>query len=523
MIRNLDQVDGTIEREADVVVIGGGTAGLVLAERLSRNRRVLVLESGPLNPPSEPSELDEVELAGEPYRAPREGRVRGLGGTSKIWGGALLPFHAYDFAARPELNRPAWPVPYDSVAKHFADVERLFGVPNGPYDQHLGDWPDCAGEVPPFIARYAKWPAFGKRNIASLLMPALTADKGPEIWLDATCTGFEFDGDTSRLKAVKAASRAESSIIARAKHFVLAAGAIESTRLLQWALDQPNAPQIPSALLGINLHDHVSARVADIETDRPEALNRLAGLQFEGASMRSFRLEPTQEKQQQLQIGGGFAHISFTSLRPASFDALRDIMRGVQARSIKLSDLVLAAADLPLLLKTAAWRVVHKRLYWPRPARYALNVVVEQTPISSNRITLANARDRFGVPIPRVDWRVSQADRDALQKLTECVGYFWRRSRLSAIGELKIPHPEAEASGNPDDVYHPGGTTPMGRTHADSVVDGDLAVWGAPNFSVLSTSTFPTGSSSNPTMTLLAFAFRLADHVEGRLGPTRVT
>ena len=51
------------------------------------------------------------------------------------------------------------------------------------------------------------------------------------------------------------------------------------------------------------------------------------------------------------------------------------------------------------------------------------------------------------------------------------------------------------------------------RMHVDKdkrVVDSNLEVIGCKNLFVCSTAIFPSGSHSNPTMTLLAFANRLA-------------
>ena len=57
------------------------------------------------------------------------------------------------------------------------------------------------------------------------------------------------------------------------------------------------------------------------------------------------------------------------------------------------------------------------------------------------------------------------------------------------------------------------GTT---RMHADSrrgVTDPDGRVHGVHNLFVLGSSVFPTGGGANPTLTILAFALRMSDHL----------
>jgi choline dehydrogenase-like flavoprotein len=57
----------------------------------------------------------------------------------------------------------------------------------------------------------------------------------------------------------------------------------------------------------------------------------------------------------------------------------------------------------------------------------------------------------------------------------------------------------------------------MAACAADGVVDANLAVFGAENLYVASTSVFPTSSQANPTLTGIAFAVRLAEHLGNRL------
>jgi choline dehydrogenase-like flavoprotein len=59
----------------------------------------------------------------------------------------------------------------------------------------------------------------------------------------------------------------------------------------------------------------------------------------------------------------------------------------------------------------------------------------------------------------------------------------------------------------------------MAHSPADGCVDGTLRYFGLDNLYVLSTSTFPSSSSANPTLTLCALAIRLGDH----LGAGRAT
>jgi choline dehydrogenase-like flavoprotein len=526
VIKDLSSHDDDLTIDTDVVVVGGGTAGLVFAEILSRFHSVTVVESGPRQPFSEATDLDDAELTGSDYRAPREGRVRGLGGTSSKWGGALLPFLPADFDATADGGGGAWPVRFDELEEHFSSVEKLFRLVSGPYEKAMEGWLSPQGADPAFIARYAKWPTFSRRNVATLLNRQIVDSPTLNVWLNATCVGCSFDSGGA-IRSLVARSCSGRQLVARARWFVLAAGPIESTRLLEWWLAAPGAPAA-SAALGLHLHDHVSARLAEIETAKPSALNRIAGFQFEKGTMRSFRLELSSAARRRLNVPGAFAHVAFSTTGPTSFDALRDMMRSVQRGKLNFASTGRLVKGAPYLVKLGWWRAFERRLYWPTPARYDLHVVTEQRDYSGNTIKLASRRDAYGVPLPSIHWHLGDTDIQTFRTVAEELDRFWAGGDLARVGTLRWLTPTSQIDrGSLDqagDVFHPGGTTRMGESPADSVVDRNLSVWVVKNLSVLSTSTFPSGASANPTMTLLAFAHRLAGHVGKILGsPVSIT
>src|SRR5690606_2842155 len=68
------------------------------------------------------------------------------------------------------------------------------------------------------------------------------------------------------------------------------------------------------------------------------------------------------------------------------------------------------------------------------------------------------------------------------------------------------------------------GTTRMSADPAQGVVDPDCRVHGVGNLHVASASVFPTSGQANPTLTLLALTFRLAEHLgrNGQAQPAQV-
>jgi choline dehydrogenase-like flavoprotein len=100
------------------------------------------------------------------------------------------------------------------------------------------------------------------------------------------------------------------------------------------------------------------------------------------------------------------------------------------------------------------------------------------------------------------------------------------RSELGAevghagLGRLLLLIDEDEESW-PDDLsggYHLMGTTRMSADPRTGVVDADCRVHGMDNLYVAGSSVFADGGSGTPTLTIVALALRLADHLKMRLG-----
>ena len=145
MIRDLKGA-GKLECSAEFLIIGGGTVGLILATRLAAlGRRVVCLESGSTEQEDETHPLNAAEHSGARYGGAEHGRFRCLGGSSTRWGGALIPFQA------PDLLDGGWPVSIEELSVYIAEIETLFGLESGPYED-LSVLRDAD-----YLARLAKW------------------------------------------------------------------------------------------------------------------------------------------------------------------------------------------------------------------------------------------------------------------------------------------------------------------------------------------------------------------------------
>ncbi len=525
MIRNLAETSEPVRTSAQVCVIGGGIAGLLLAMRLRKaGIDVVLLESGAAEQTATQHPLNRAVSIGRPYHGAMQGRARCLGGTSTMWGGALIPFLSSDLEARPCLGLPAWPVELGDLEPYLRDAERLFGAGPSSYGPEFADEAGLGDSVPPtdadFVVRFAKWPPFKKRNVATLFKREIETDPDLTIWLNATVTSFDLDRATGVLRSVTASGPDGRRLEVRARQFAVCAGAIESTRLLM-LLDRQNDGRVfaCSPALGRYFHDHVSMAAGRLDPARPSMLNRMAGFRFVGGAMRSLRFELSPSAQRAERVASAFAHISFEPLGPSGFDVLRDVLRGLQKHGrVGVSSLAALPRHMPYLLGVGYWRLARRQLLWPRPARYDMNIVAEQVPQASNRILLGEEMDVYGCPVPVIDWQIENATIDTIRACARRLDAYWARHGRNDVARIawaveKEMGVDGVPEGSISDIYHPGGTTRMGREAQTSVVNANLQTHAVSNLSVASTSVFPSGASANPTFMLMGFALRLADHL----------
>ena len=137
-------------------------------------------------------------------------------------------------------------------------------------------------------------------------------------------------------------------------------------------------------------------------------------------------------------------------------------------------------------------------------------------------MALAPRRDLFGVPLAEIHWQVSRGDIQNYEAVLSAFCDYWSRSSLAAVGSLVIHDRDqwSDSLISGGGIYHPGGCLRMGFSAGTGVVDRDLRTFAVPNLRVISTATFPTGGSANPTMMLMLLALRAADDITRALKRT---
>lgn len=132
--------------------------------------------------------------------------------------------------------------------------------------------------------------------------------------------------------------------------------------------------------------------------------------------------------------------------------------------------------------------------------------VVEVLPDPANRVVLASEKDALGLPKPRVHYSMN----DYVHKgMAVAKREYARIAKLMGGTNLRFTR-DGEYANN----QHIMGTMSMGHDPKDSVVDRFCRTHDHQNLFIASTGVMPTAATCNPTLTAVALALRTAEQIE---------
>ena len=509
-------------------VVGAGIAGLLAAVRLARQvrGRVIVVESGAVRDDPALAPLDQLANPSATYRGPE--RARGLGGTSVRWAGKLLPLSRADAAPRPWIDAPGWPFPLSELDRYTRELEALMGVDHAPYDEDASALLDPGRLLPrgdaDFALRWPKRPSAANHDLAHVLRHELGTRDNLEVWLGATVTRLEIDRTRGRVVAMHATDYAGRRLSVEADAFLLAAGTLESTRLLLQAdRDADGFLSRTGDTLGRHFNDHLGLNIATLRPRAAAHVNRMLADRWLLGADRHLHVELRPEVQRAHAIGSAYFDVGVEVPSDSSLTQARLALRAARERRPRslLRHARGALDDLPTLARTAQWRLLQKQKYWPPYATAQIKVWIEQAPRRDNRLTLSAERDALGQRRLAVHFQRTDAEERTLRTSVAKIHAFWARHAAGCCDLSWSPvlsDPGVRLADAAVELFHPAGSTRMGRDPATSVVDPSLRVHQLSNLHVASASVFPSSGSANPTFTIMQLALRAADAIGTSLG-----
>lgn len=442
----------------------------------------------------------------------------GVGGGTNVWTGAAFRLFERDFRVltedgeQPGASLADWPLTYTDLAPYYDAVEahiQLAGEPT-PWDR--------SGQPPPpqpahgyyhhttvlregfqrLGFRTAPGPmAIASRptkrreaccgcgycvlgcktgamyNTAIAEIPPALATGRLDLRDQCVARAISTSMDGTRAEAVEYVDSSGNSHRQPARAIVAACHTIEIPRLMLASANRqhPRGLANSSDQLGRNSMSHISAHVLGIF---PQAMRP-----WEGFTLNHLCCLDCGERVPGRPFVGGFAMETYTSL-PAS----------------------LAVSSVG-----GAWGAELKSIMRQYPNMAGLFTIGEGLPASSNRVTIdPEEQDAFGLPRAHLhyDWHPNDL---RLQRVAQDTG----EAVLLAAGAVR-------ALRQPTVQVHPLGTARMGTDPATSVANADGRTHDVPNLYLAGGALFPTGSSVNPTLTILALAWKTAVAIADTFG-----
>jgi len=545
----------------DVCIIGSGPAGLVMALELAKyGHSVLLVESGKEQTDVEIQALSDAEISNPVSHSVMKDAVRrGLGGTSKLWGGRCVPFDDIDFESRDYVLGSGWPISNMDLSEYFQLASEYLSIkaPNFKVKECKGlktQLNDLAENLKDSELIYStnleRWSA--APSLWAKLKKQIPKIEKLTILDQHTCIGFfqnELGGNVSHAFLKPTLQPDAENVEVKASIFVIACGGIESTRLILNSMNEPNGLKLLGAKhVGLYYMGHLSGKIADIQFNgNPKKI--IYGFERDGDVYVRRRITFSNQflKSQKLlniafwldnppifdwKHGSGIlsaAYLGLTMPVIRNFLAPPAIRKRVAGEKIEnFSKHLLNCISSPIPTATFVIKFLWKRYISKPPIpgfftysknnRYSLHFHGEQAPNLNSKITLSDEKDATGLRRARIDLQWSKQDVDSVIKAHSVLD-----NQLKSLGvghliyRFDITTLEQAVINQSIDGFHQLGTLRMTNDSSKGVTNSYGLLHGVANTFVASSAIFPTSGQANPTFLIVANAIRQARHISDNL------
>lgn len=496
-----------ISTKFDVIVVGSGPVGLFTSWQLAKkNLRVLILESGGWD---SDNNFAPVVCNNQVNKGLTDGRRQGIGGTSTIWGGALIPLLKQDFDAHSLNWHNGWPNPYEEVIKFQNEVGLFFGVNRGNNIENF------QGANVPLIKRIVNWPNFNRRN-AYKSLKKISKNNLITLYYNAKLVDIISDNKQEYELDISNTSKQHHSV--NCKKLFLAAGPIESFRLLSLLLSRHSKFYTSAKKRGFGerYQDHLSAPVAKIKFKDRVSVSSKVGLKFVKGGMINHRYEISSFTQKKFNIPAGFLHLTFDRKNNNAFEKLRNFFQEVQAGkfpSFKTTFELIKETNY--LIKLTYHRLIKKELYIDRNSTIYLNLVLEQYPSKNNKLTWKKSSPTTYDDTLVLNWGIKDTDVRYFTRAVSPLLKEYMNLEGADIQEYQLQNKSAIKRHlySQGEIYHPCGFMALNKDEKKMVVNENLELVGFKNLHILNSALFPSSGGANPTMTLLLLGASIVNKI----------
>lgn len=520
MTLDANQLSSPQSYHADICILGGGVAGIVIANELAKHfNKVLLLDGGDTTYSQSSQDCYAPNKVSKHFPDPTYTRLRFLGGTSNHWLNSTAPLDPIDFEERSWVANSGWPIQFEDIAPYYDKAGHYCGVQDGDFSHET--WLSYLNKEG--ILEQSDSLRFGIAKIAS--PPTRFFDKYKETLANykslqtiKNANVVDIQANEGTVKSITFKSFANDlEHEVKAQKFVMCFGGIENARMLLH-FNQKNGNTLGNQhdTVGRYFMDHPTMIPAQIFTsDTAVASNNKNNGEFNINTYLSLtdkalrknettnlRMPAFQASNYQISDGISSYHI-----------IKQGIEKGEMAEDF-LSHVGRFFGDFDMVLEAFYRQKFSEELFEHanEMGGYELNVMMEQEPVRENRVYLSDKKDKFGIPKINIDWQLTENDKARLWKSLEATG---KELGALSMGRLRMLVERSDRLFGDQMGFgnHHMGTTRMAHSSKEGVVDKDLKVFGCTNLYIAGSSVFSTGGHVPPTLTIVALSIKLAEHL----------
>lgn len=532
----------------DVCVIGTGPAGLTLAhEFIGQGFQVCLLESGGLEADTETQSLCTGETIGDPYSELDILRRRQCGGTANDWTVQITPtqkgvrygvLDEVDFEQRDWLPYSGWPFNRSHLEPFYERAQSICKI--GPFKYEGTDWQNGNNPELPLASKRLTTTVFQFGPSAAFTQEhrdtAIKA-KNITVYLNANAVELETDEGAKAVTRVRFVCFPGKQFWVSAKMVILATGGLENARLLLLS-DQTQKSGLGNQndLVGRFFMDHPLVRTGDFIPSNRHIFNQTALYNRcqinKTLVMGKLSLSNSVMRHEKVLNMSAMLFPRYPLIQSEAIRSLKTLLEGAKSgrlpedtrkhlRNVNhgVSDFTAAAyrtliekplrPAIPADLGHGGWSKFKNKER--KFGYFEVYSQTEQAPHPDNRVTLSQQLDQLGSRKIKLHWQWRSIDIDNVVRAQAILA---EEIQYAGLGKLLIDRQEERPFLLTPTTHHHIGTT---RMHVDAklgVVNESCQVHGVSNLFVAGSSVFPTGGYANPTLTIVALAVRLADHIK---------
>ena len=445
-----------------------------------------------------------------------------FGGSSNCWGGWCKQFSEEDFEARDWLPNSGWPFHKNHLAPFYDRAEELLELKPAGYkpdvwlthknQANLQILPNTSSRVASQIAHLAP-----RRQLGRSYRDAIHSAGNVQVVLNANVGHIQAAASGQSIQSVSLQHLNGNRAKVKAKYFILACGGIENARLLLHSNDvQKDGLGNQNDVVGRYFMDHPRLEIGDIAITEPGFSNNFYDVNygyFFSSAVGTLAMAPATMREKGIANAGFYLNSEYSNPEEESIKAFHKFTFSLHKRQyddISFRDLFRLATS-----PVSVTKHVIGKIFRPESLLFSRRIMIlfEPAPNPNSRITLSEETDRLGLRKPSLDWRLTDYDKNTILQSRRIVA---DEIKNAGIGQVSFDQPDDKFEFPPDITYcwHHMGTTRMHEDPKQGVVDQHCRVHGLENLFVAGSSVFPTASSDMPTLTIIALAMRLADHLK---------